>query len=252
MTNFIDKGRTEPFPKFQTSFGVPPAENCDKLYWKRKDRTVPKDPRSFRSLTVICDDVPPERIIYLESIRKVRRLNREPWLNTSKKARLNRCHSPKPLFRFSEQKMVTNDIEKEMTPLFLKTQASFRFPSLISVRPNRELWLITWEKKRPNRAQRLKPHVVKLDVATESRDSSHRQRKDWTVPKDRSLVLFPFDRELLLITAKKKRLNRSQRPKPHFVSSQQRTVTDYMEKEKTEPFPKTQASCRFIPTENCD
>ena len=133
VTNFIDKGRTEPFPKFQASFGVPPAENCDKLYWKRKDRTVPKDPRSFRFLTVICDDVPPERIIYLESIRKVRRLNREPWLNTSKKARLNRCHSPKPLFVFSEQKMVTNDIEKEMTPLFLKTQASFRFPS---VRPS--------------------------------------------------------------------------------------------------------------------
>ena len=40
--------------------------------------------------------------------------------------------------------------------------------------------------------------------------------------------------------SKKKSLNRSQRPKPHFVSFQQRTVADYIEKEKTEPFPKTQ------------
>ena len=40
-------------------------------------------------------------------------------------------------------------------------------------------------------------------------------------------------------------MNRSQRPKPHFVSFQQRTVTNYLAKEKTEPFPKTQASFRI-------
>ena len=51
---------------------------------------------------------------------------------------------------------------------------------------------------------------------------------------------------LWLITSKKERLNRSQRPKPRFVSFQQRTVTNYIEKEKTEPFPKTQASFRFM------
>ena len=38
----------------------------------------------------------------------------------------------------------------------------------------------------------------------------------------------------------------------HFVSFQQRTVTNYLAKEKTEPFPKTQASFRVISTENCD
>ena len=51
---------------------------------------------------------------------------------------------------------------------------------------------------------------------------------------------------IYIITSKKKRLNRSQRPKPHFVSFKQRTVTNYSEKEKTEPFPKTQASFYYV------
>ena len=84
------------------------------------------------------------------------------------------------------------------------------------------------------------------------------KKNDWTVLHANTKHIIHFEsitkvrrpnRELWLITSKKERLNRFQRPKLRFVSLQQRTGTNYIEKEKSEPF---QDSFRFIPTENCD
>ena len=105
-------------------------------------------------------------------------------LITSKKERLNRSQRPKLRFVWFQQRTVTNYIEKEKTEPF---QASFRF------------------------------------IPTENCDSLRRKRKDWTVSEDPRLISFHPNRELWLITSKKKRMNRSQRPKP-FVSFQQSKV----------------------------
>ena len=168
---------------------------------------------------------------------------------------------------------MTNYSEKGKTAPFPKTQASFRFfstencdelhrkrkgwtvPGLISFHLNRELWLITSKKKRLNRFQRPKPHLVSSQQRTVT--NYIEKEKNEPFPKTQafrfiSTVESITKVRLWLITSKKERLNRSQRPKPRFVSFQQRTVTNYIEKEKTEPSPKTQASSRFISTENCD
>ena len=89
--------------------------------------------------------------------------------------------------------------------------------SLVSFLPHRELCLITSNKKRPNRSQRLYPNFVYPNRALWLR-----KRQDWTVPH--------HNRELCIVISKKTRLNR--------CPPEQRSLHCYIEKGKTEPFPR--------------